>query len=168
MRKRLIMVGLLVILATMGMMVVEKESTLRDGAQVFLELAPADPRSLMQGDYMALEYAVNNGLIAAREETSTQTMQGVAILTLDERRVGRFTRLDDGSALGESDVRIAYKLRNFRTQVGSPSFFFQEGTAGLFENARFGEYRLTEDGTSVLIGLRDAELNVLGPEQRLH
>ncbi len=35
-----------------------KESTLKDGKLVLLELAPVDPRSLMQGDYMSLNYAI--------------------------------------------------------------------------------------------------------------
>lgn len=32
------------------------ETLLRQGRTVYLELAPVDPRSLMQGDYMALSY----------------------------------------------------------------------------------------------------------------
>jgi uncharacterized membrane-anchored protein len=31
---------------------------------VFLELAPVDPRSLMQGDYMVLRYKIAEGVMA--------------------------------------------------------------------------------------------------------
>lgn len=36
----------------------EKETIAAQGTQVLLELAPVDPRSLMQGDYMRLRYKV--------------------------------------------------------------------------------------------------------------
>ena len=36
----------------------DKETTILKGKLVYLELAPVDPRSLMQGDYMALYYAI--------------------------------------------------------------------------------------------------------------
>jgi len=35
----------------------EKEALISTGQVVFVELAPVDPRSLMQGDYMTLNYA---------------------------------------------------------------------------------------------------------------
>ncbi|MFX7329222.1 GDYXXLXY domain-containing protein, partial [Acinetobacter baumannii] len=34
----------------------QKEMLLKEGQLVLLPLAPVDPRSLMQGDYMALRY----------------------------------------------------------------------------------------------------------------
>src|SRR5690606_39326084 len=38
--------------------VVHKQRVLATGQTVLLELAPVDPRSLMQGDYMQLSYAI--------------------------------------------------------------------------------------------------------------
>ena len=43
-------------------MTTERQGLLRNGRTVYLELAPVDPRSLLQGDYMALNYAVMNRL----------------------------------------------------------------------------------------------------------
>jgi len=39
--------------------VLQKEKTIKEGQFVLLELAPVDPRSLMQGDYMSLNYAIS-------------------------------------------------------------------------------------------------------------
>src|SRR5205807_976804 len=41
-----------------ALLVVEKERLLAEGAPILLELRPRDPRSLMQGDYMELRYAL--------------------------------------------------------------------------------------------------------------
>src|SRR5690606_19512775 len=54
-----LLVGVVVVHAVLGF-----ERTLRDGQLVLLELAPVDPRSLMQGDYMALRFAVDAQLPA--------------------------------------------------------------------------------------------------------
>ena len=41
-----------------------KEHTRTSGNLVLLELAPVDPRSLMQGDYMTLRYAIASDVIS--------------------------------------------------------------------------------------------------------
>src|SRR5690606_14717090 len=39
--------------------VIQKERTIKEGELVLLELAPIDPRSLIQGDYMQLNYTIS-------------------------------------------------------------------------------------------------------------
>src|SRR5690606_9942359 len=46
----------LLVLGAVNYAIYAKERVIRDGDVVFLELAPVDPRSLMQGDYMALRF----------------------------------------------------------------------------------------------------------------
>lgn len=48
--------GLIAVLAVVNTDIYRKEALLADGRTVILELAPVDPRSLMQGDYMALDF----------------------------------------------------------------------------------------------------------------
>ena len=38
--------------------IVAKEHIRANGERIYLELAPVDPHSLMQGDYMALRFAI--------------------------------------------------------------------------------------------------------------
>ena len=52
----LIVLGALIVLASLNVSILGKERLKRDGQVTYLELAPRDPRSLMQGDYMALRF----------------------------------------------------------------------------------------------------------------
>lgn len=81
--------------------------------------------------------------------------RGTVILARDEDGIGRFARLDDGTALKANEVRLHYKLRFDwgELRYGAESFFFQEGDAERYEEARYGVLRLDEAGGSVLAGL---------------
>ena len=48
----LIIANLVLLLVYFNWSVYQKEQTLKEGQLVLLQLAPVDPRSLMQGDYM--------------------------------------------------------------------------------------------------------------------
>jgi uncharacterized membrane-anchored protein len=41
-------------------------------------------------------------------------------------------------------------------RVATDAYFFQEGTSGKYASARYGELRVDDDGSSVLVGLRDS------------
>ncbi|MBU1308919.1 MAG: GDYXXLXY domain-containing protein, partial [Gammaproteobacteria bacterium] len=49
-------VAVLLILAASALTIWRFEHTLTTGQTVLIELAPVDPRSIMQGDYMALAF----------------------------------------------------------------------------------------------------------------
>ena len=59
--------GLLLALAVANHGIFQRERILADGRVLLLELAPVDPRSLMQGDYMALEFAAADDIRKALE-----------------------------------------------------------------------------------------------------
>ena len=63
--KLIALATLVLILGLVNLSIVGKEKHLSDGRAVYLELAPVDPRSLMQGDYMALRFAIANQIRAA-------------------------------------------------------------------------------------------------------
>ena len=48
--------GLLILLIAVNGTIRQRENLLQDGTRILLPLAPIDPRSLMQGDYMALRF----------------------------------------------------------------------------------------------------------------
>lgn len=171
MRQHLILVGLALVMAGLSWAVGQKESLLANGERVYLELAPVDPRSLMQGDYMQLRYelagSVRDALVNKKKAGEVE-MAGCLVLRLDTRGVASFTRIDHGRRpLGDGEILLRYKQRK-SFQIGASSFFFQEGTADIFDDAKYGELRVNAEGGGVLIGLRDAQLQVLGAEQRLH
>ncbi len=149
----IVLAGLALVLGAVNLSIAEKEETLANGRQVLLELRPVDPRSLMQGDYMTLRYA--DALFPDKETAAKMPLHGSVVLKVDDTGVATFVRADDGSALQDGEIRLGYKLlvntRNLR--YGAESFFFQEGDAQLYNNARYGVLRVDDAGSSVLVGL---------------
>lgn len=154
MNRALLIAGLVLILAAVNWAIFSRERLKASGAVVFLELAPVDPRSLMQGDYMALTYKIDLG-------TPQADRGGFLIVRLDSRRVAKAVGWNAEPAAGE--LRLRYRARYGRTSIGSDAYFFQEGTAALYQPARYGEFRVAENGDALLVGLRDADLKRLGP-----
>ena len=109
----------------------------------------------MQGDYMVLRYDLESKI------NDPLKNQGVLVLKLDERGVGTGVRLhQDGPVAADEQLLIYRDRRGIR--IGAESFFFQEGEAETYEKARFGELKVDTEGRSVLIGLRDENLQPLG------
>jgi uncharacterized membrane-anchored protein len=164
-RRTWVIAGLGAVLLLVNALIAHKESVLASGDTVLVELAPVDPRSLMQGDYMALDYAL------AQKEAPRD--DGRMVVRLDKDRIARFVRFDDGTPLAADQHLLAYKRRitlrtsifgswrRTRTQIGPDAFFFQEGRASLYTGARYGELKVTTSGQSVLVGLRDGALVAL-------
>lgn len=155
-----ILFGLGLVLAVGGptAAILQKEHLLRSGRVVLLELAPRDPRSLMQGDYMALRYRLSSAspLWGSREGFRG----GWVVLRDDPRGVGEFLRVHGGEPLGPGEYLLHLRGRNAR--IGAESYFFQEGKAQDFAAARFGELRVSPQGEALLAGLRDQNLQPLG------
>jgi len=139
-----------------------REQLIRDGQPILLELAPVDPRSLIQGDYMALRYKIAADL----ENQENVPLRGKLVITMAENGVASFVRIDDGTPLGPNERLLNYYKHEWQIDLGAPSFFFEEGTADAYVTAKYGEMRVDEGGTSVLIGLRDEKLQPLGPVQQ--
>jgi uncharacterized membrane-anchored protein len=155
-------------LGAVNLSIAQKERLLREGQVVYLELAPVDPRSLMQGDYMALRFAAGNEAHAQlrRGEGGRErprTADGRMVVTLDARGVGTFRRLDRGEPIAPNEVRLRYRVRNGELKLATNAFFFQEGHARYYERARFGQVRVAPDGELLLEALRDPELQPMGP-----
>jgi uncharacterized membrane-anchored protein len=126
-----------------------KERIKSTGVPVLLELAPIDPRSLMQGDYMALSFAL------AREIRSDAS--GTVPVVLDSNGVGRLAADPAPGAL-----RIRYRLRQGQVWLGTNAYFFEEDSAGRYAGARYGEFRVDrQSGEAVLVGMRGPEFERL-------
>lgn len=143
--------GAILVLVAVNHSIRAKERIISTGELIYLALAPVDPRSLMQGDYMALRFQLADAINARGDPYP------LAPIVLDERRIA--TLAEQGVA---TDRFIRYRLRNDGVWLGTNAYFFAEGSAERFANARFGEFRLDRaSGDAVLVGLRDGELNAL-------
>lgn len=173
----LVALGAVLVLGAVDYGAWHKEQIRRDGEVVYLELAPVDPRSLMQGDYMALRFRLAQdidrrlGDASAIEATPAAAPPArragprrpdegelaFAPLTLDERRVATLADVADDGAL-----RLRYRIHHGGVWLGTNAFFFSEGQAARLRGARYGEFRLDKSsGEAVLVGLRDAQLRPL-------
>lgn len=137
-----------------------KEELIRNGQPILFELAPVDPRSLIQGDYMALRYKMGADL----ESREDLPVRGKLVINVADNGVATFVRLDDGAPLAAGERVINYYKHGWQMDLGATSYFFQEGTAEAYANAKYGELRVDEGGTSILIGLRDENLQPLGQQ----
>lgn len=165
--RAIVVATLLLILAVVNWAIGQKEHHLAEGEIVYLELAPVDPRSLMQGDYMALNFA-----IASRIQNATAQQQvengplkasnGDVVVHLDNQHIAHFKRLDDGTPLHDEERRLHYRLRNGQVRFATDAFFFQEGHGERYELAHYGQFRVNDQGDPLLVALYDEELNPLG------
>lgn len=157
-----ICLGLVCVLAGAGWGVWSNERILAEGRVVRLELAPVDPRSLMQGDYMVLNYALSGALQRERAREDAY-----AIVRLDARQVATLLRVEPelppaDKALADDEVALRFRVRGHRLQVATNAFFFQEGKEPEFRHARYGEFRVGRNGEPRLTALLDGELKRLG------
>lgn len=162
----LALVGLVLILGLTNWDIAQKRTVIADGELLLLELRPVDPRSLLQGDYMAL--ALAEAAMPGATTIEGLPYRGTVILSVDENGVGRFARLDDGSPLKENELRVRYRRhedwRGPRLEYGAQSFFFQEVDAALYQAAKYAVLRVAADGGTVLTDLADENRSTIKPQ----
>ncbi|WP_368643674.1 GDYXXLXY domain-containing protein [Castellaniella ginsengisoli] len=141
-------------------------SILAEGRPIVLQLAPVDPRSLMQGDYMALDYAVRRpvsgwlaGHPAVREQLAAAG-RGWLVLRPDAQGVWQLaevTAVPPDAAAGQAAGRtaLAFHWRSGEADWGARSWFFPEGEGERYAQARYGVLRVAADGTALLESLLD-------------
>ncbi|MEL7047405.1 MAG: GDYXXLXY domain-containing protein, partial [Pseudomonadota bacterium] len=140
----------------------ENEQILANGRKVFVALAPRDPRSIMQGDYMALRFRMPAITSRSRRQAKEAELKW-AIASVDAKNVATITTLtsDDVDVLRESQIKLQLKPGKRRPVLGTNAYFFKEGTAKTYQDARFGEFRVNEEGSAILVGLTDENLKRL-------
>ncbi|NYT64359.1 GDYXXLXY domain-containing protein [Alcaligenaceae bacterium] len=181
--------GLLLILAVVNNGIYQREKILSTGASVVLELAPVDPRSLMQGDYMTLNFNVVHQVWNRQKrlpddvQTAIQE-RGLAYMVLvpDDQGVHRlfgmqidldgpvFTRVrqmpdeptqwiwETVEAVPAKGVVMEFRIRDWRVKLATDAWFFPEGQAEHFEQARYGEFKVSDRGVGLLKDMLDQEL----------
>lgn len=171
MSKKIALLTLVIVLALVNWSIYKKEVHLKDGEVVYLELAPVDPRSLMQGDYMALRYklAIKIYRVLPKEKSRhfrrrIASTDGAVIVTLDAEKRGTFKALYKNQTLKENQMLLHYRVRNGKVKLASNAFFFEEGTAAVYEKAKYGEFRV-QNGVLLLADMYDANLSKLSAKK---
>ncbi|HHQ4682267.1 TPA: GDYXXLXY domain-containing protein [Aeromonas veronii] len=152
----------LAILAGINATVWRYEHAMSSGEVVLLRLAPVDPRSLMQGDYMRLNYEIAREL-TSRDARATQNKgSDTLVIRLDAHQVATLVADGKPDRLASDERLLQVHQSERQWQIGPDAYFFEEGTGELYEAARYGEFRLQADGKTLLVGLRDEAYQPIG------
>lgn len=152
----LILINLVALLIYFNYTVSTKEDILDNGDLILLQLAPVDPRSLMQGDYMILRYNLAEGI-----DKSSLDKRGYCVVSVDkDNKIAKAIRFQTNSTpLHPGEKIIKYTSPNqWTTNIGAESYFFEEGQGEKYEKAVYGGIKIDSEGNSLLVGLYDDKL----------
>ena len=186
------LVGVFVIalLGAVNYKVQQFEDVLATGKPVVLKIAPVDPRSLMQGDYMVLNYAIlseiqqsqflsesnesleSNESIDAGEanetigidESSPSGKKAYILVHLDKNHVATFceeqSEIPTDFKHCTPNVYLPIRYKGWLPELPSQDYFFAEGKGEYYAQAEYAEYRF-KDGILLLARLLDKDLKGL-------
>ncbi|WP_077617151.1 GDYXXLXY domain-containing protein [Bacillus sinesaloumensis] len=151
---RLIGIILLLQLTFVGYQIISNESLLKNGTEITLELAPVDPRSMLQGDYVILRYEIAE----VNELNNVHSENRVYILAKKDedgvyQREEILTSIEPTQyKLAEDEVLIAGKYNGYNAIIlGIESFFVKEGTGlDLQRDAKYAKVKVAKNGNSLL------------------
>lgn len=165
-RRNLIITNVFLIFTVFAWMWYGKEELLKKGDILVLKLQPADPRSFMMGDYMTLNYDINNELSANPFELSDiesinmhpfdgPVRRKVVVKMQDSLAV--FVRMDNKKPLGKGEFALPCKRNFFNYQILPDEYLFQEGRSKHFNRAEFAQFRVDRSGGVVIECLLDKD-----------
>jgi uncharacterized membrane-anchored protein len=146
--------GLVLGFGLMTQATLSAENLLAEGRKIYLPLAPVDPRSLVQGDYMRLNFVTGD---LRRMASARGAIQFVA--DVDSRSAASLKKIAGPSEpLEANQILINGRFKDRGYFIASDAWFFEEGQGKKFEAAKFGILRVGADGRALLEGLADADL----------
>ena len=157
MRIKILLAWSALVLAVLNYGIYAKEQIKARGETLLLELAPVDPRSLMQGDYMRLAYKIARD--APVERLAAGQKRGYLVLRADQNKVARFVRFHSGEALSPGEKLLRFhvlspdNLEQRVLHIVPDSFLFQEGHAARYQNTRYGVFKFAGANEYLLTGL---------------
>ena len=174
------LVGVFVIalLGAVNYKVQQFEDVLATGKPVVLKIVPADPRSLMQGDYMVLDYAILSELQQSQfspesnesnettgiDELSPSGKKAYILVHLDKNHVATFCEAQSETPTDfkhcTPNVYLPVRYKYWSPKLPSQEYFFAEGKERYYAQAEYAEYRF-KNGVLLLARLLDQDLNPL-------
>ncbi len=111
----------------------------------------------MQGDFMQLNFQIPFDTPLVGDLNSRPFI----IMKRDKQNIGSAQRIAQGEPLAADEFKIELSPKNGRWVLVSDAWFFKEGEARRWAQARYGEFRVTPDGKALLVGLRGEGLKGL-------
>lgn len=168
----------LIALTVFGAIIYKHETHIKHGKDIYIRLAPTDPRSLIQGDYMTLGhdfyFTKNTDDLYAYGERFYEHYQDrthvlIWVLTNDKNMVIK-SRFDKSEFNKDEQSQLRPLIINnpnnyvFNFYSASSSFLFAEGLGNCYEKATFAHQKTDDKGNPILVDLVDDELESLGCE----
>jgi uncharacterized membrane-anchored protein len=145
-------------LAVANLSIWQKENLIANGERVFVALGPVDPRSLMQGDFMRLNFTIPINLHQHAVELRKRTRPRV-VAQRDARGIASILRLhNEDVPLAGGEFLIELTPRDGAWVFVTDAWHFREGDGQRWEAARFGEFRVDARGKALLVGMADEAL----------
>lgn len=158
----LIALGALLVFALVNWDVRGKEQVIAHGQRILVPLVPVDPRSLMQGDYMDLRFALPAEVQEGLEKISAPVAYVKA--TVDAQGVATVKALADAAKTPSAgEIILPLKQLKGRWVLVTDAYFFPEGQGDHFTQGRFGDLRVLPDGRALLVGLADGQGQEIKP-----
>lgn len=157
-RHWLIAAGALATLLVANFAIWDKQNLIHHGQKVLMPLAPVDPRSLMQGDFMRLRFsALDDGRWPLLADLAGKRPH--LVMQRDLQGVAHAVRLaQPEQVLNEGEFLLELTPKDGQWVIVTDAWFFREGQAERWAAARFGEFRVLPDGKALLVGLVDSDL----------
>ena len=146
-------------LAILGIQVGKSESLLANGDLIKLELAPVDPRSLLQGDYLILRYHISS--LQIEEDGWNEIVR----IGLNKNQNGLYSysgnyvvgkEIPDG-IMKKADIWITGRLKGYENiEYGIENYFVPEGTGlDLQERVHYAYIKVAANGDAMLVELSE-------------
>ncbi len=166
------------------MMIDRHEWHLAHSDSIYVKLKPVDPRSILQGDYMALNYELYFTGLPPVLEINADRLPSDAVkayfynkssvlsyVQLDAQRKVIQTRFDPQLLNDYPDASAKLVLRNPNNTFeglypAARSFLFAEGLEPCYRNAQFAELKVRENGQPLLVNLVGENLKALNCQQQ--
>ncbi|MGW8958852.1 GDYXXLXY domain-containing protein [Paenibacillus sp. NPDC055715] len=150
----LIAIVIVLQLGVIGYQTVRSETLLATGASIKLKLAPVDPHSLLQGDYVMLNYDISTPF----SQDNWNRGKVKVVLTPGSQGVYIADRLyQEGEKLANHEVILNGQWDGSRIQYGIENYFIPEGTGrNVEQNAHYAYIRVSQNGDALLERLSDS------------
>ncbi|UYI78420.1 MAG: GDYXXLXY domain-containing protein [Fusobacterium varium] len=153
MKKIFVVLNLLLLMIVFGYSVIKEEKNLKK-ATFYIKTVPVDPRSLIQGDYMVLNYDI---AASARMEIGN-IRKGYIRIKINDLKIAEFIRIDEEYLPpSNNEISIQFQKNGSNIDIGVNSYLFQEGTGNKFQKAQYAEVIELKNGKLRLKNLLDKD-----------
>jgi len=163
--KYLALVTTVMVLIAINININAKEDLIENGEVLLFKLAPVDPRSIMQGDYMRLRFELEGKIVAGmglwNQQNTIIKNYGKVIVKKAANNIVSYIGIYKDQEIKDNQRLISFKIYSKKVTFTTNAFYFQEGQVSHFRKAEYGEFKISEDGEMLLVHMVDKDLKVL-------